>query len=171
MCGMLVSATGGMSFAVGGLCALDAGAEVCGRSPVRTIGGCKRVDIAAQTLELIHDLRKRWLVPFCPDSSTELAQLPEAVSRDPPTEWMELAVDPLLALACDTDELCLQDCQHKLSRTRSLTEPYLWNAKSGRWELGDDIGVLRLSTDFRASGFENIVPKPHHRAPNRTADA
>lgn len=43
---MLVKATGGISRAVGGLCALDAGAEVCGMSPVRTIGGWRRVDIA-----------------------------------------------------------------------------------------------------------------------------
>lgn len=35
-----------MSLAVGGLWALEAGAEVWGRRPVRTIGGCSSVDIA-----------------------------------------------------------------------------------------------------------------------------
>ena len=41
-----MSVTGGISRAVGGLCALEAGAEVWGTRPVRTIGGCRRVDIA-----------------------------------------------------------------------------------------------------------------------------
>ena len=31
---------------VGGLCALEAGADVCGIKPVRTIGGCRSVEIA-----------------------------------------------------------------------------------------------------------------------------
>ena len=44
--GMFVSVTGGMSFAVGGLCALEAGADVCAINPVRTIGGCNNVEIA-----------------------------------------------------------------------------------------------------------------------------
>ena len=35
-----------MSRVVGALCRLEAGANVCGRSPVRTIGGCRRVEIA-----------------------------------------------------------------------------------------------------------------------------
>lgn len=39
-------ATGGMSREVGGLCALDAGAEVWGIRPVRTMGGWSRVEIA-----------------------------------------------------------------------------------------------------------------------------
>jgi hypothetical protein len=43
---IFVRATGGMSRAVGGLCALDAGAEVWGMRPVRTIGGWRSVDIA-----------------------------------------------------------------------------------------------------------------------------
>jgi hypothetical protein len=43
---IFVRATGGMSRAVGGLCALDAGAEVWGMRPVRTIGGWRRVEIA-----------------------------------------------------------------------------------------------------------------------------
>jgi hypothetical protein len=43
---IFVRATGGISRAVGGLCALDGGAEVCGINPVLTIGGCKSVDIA-----------------------------------------------------------------------------------------------------------------------------
>ena len=45
-CGMLVRVTGGMSLDDGALYALDGEAEVCGRSPVRTIGGWRRVDIA-----------------------------------------------------------------------------------------------------------------------------
>ena len=44
--GIFVSVTGGMSFAVGGLWALEAGADIWGRSPVRTIGGCNSVEIA-----------------------------------------------------------------------------------------------------------------------------
>jgi hypothetical protein len=43
---IFVRVTGGISRAVGGLCALDAGAEVCGINPVLTIGGCRSVDIA-----------------------------------------------------------------------------------------------------------------------------
>lgn len=43
---MFVRVTGGISRAVGGLWALEAGADVCGIRPVRTIGGCSRVDIA-----------------------------------------------------------------------------------------------------------------------------
>jgi len=43
---MLVRATGGMSRVVGALCAADAGNDVCGRRPVRTIGGWSRVDMA-----------------------------------------------------------------------------------------------------------------------------
>lgn len=39
-------ATGAISLAVGGLCALEAGAEVCGSRPVRTIGGCNNVEMA-----------------------------------------------------------------------------------------------------------------------------
>lgn len=47
-------------------------------------------------------------IPFWPDSRTAFAQLPEAVSSEPPTEWIELAVDPLLFLVKETDELCLE---------------------------------------------------------------
>jgi hypothetical protein len=47
---IFVRVTGGMSRAVGGLCALDAGAEVCGIKPVRTMGGCRRVDMARMLL-------------------------------------------------------------------------------------------------------------------------
>jgi hypothetical protein len=46
MVGIFVSVTGGISRGVGGLCALDAGADVWGIRPVRTIGGCRSVDIA-----------------------------------------------------------------------------------------------------------------------------
>lgn len=72
-----MSVTGGMSRAVGGLWALEAGGAVCGRRPVRTMGGCSSVEMA-----------------FWPDSKTAFGQL-AAASNDPPTEWMELAVDPL----------------------------------------------------------------------------
>lgn len=67
--GILERVTGGMSFAVGGLWALEAGADVCGTSPVRIIGGWRRVEIA-----------------FWPDSKTALDQLVEEVSRAPPIE-------------------------------------------------------------------------------------
>jgi hypothetical protein len=74
---MFVKVTGGMSRAVGGLCAAEAGAWVCGNSPVRTIGGCSKADIA-----------------FCPDSNKALLpHVPDDVSRDPPTECIELAVE------------------------------------------------------------------------------
>jgi hypothetical protein len=43
----------------------------------------------------------RWMnLPFWPDSDTALAQLLEDVSREPPIEWTELAVEPLLAVGC-----------------------------------------------------------------------
>jgi hypothetical protein len=45
-CSIFVKATGGMSLAVGIRCPLDAGANVCERPPVRTIGGCNKVEIA-----------------------------------------------------------------------------------------------------------------------------
>ena len=44
--GMFVSVTGGISLAVGGFWALKADTAVCGCKPVRTIGACKRVEIA-----------------------------------------------------------------------------------------------------------------------------
>jgi hypothetical protein len=43
---MLVSVTGGISLVLGGLCAEDAGAEVCGSKPVLTIGGWRSVEMA-----------------------------------------------------------------------------------------------------------------------------
>lgn len=46
---MFVRVTGGISLAVGGLCALEAGAETWGRRPVRTMGGCSNVEIATFT--------------------------------------------------------------------------------------------------------------------------
>lgn len=57
--------------------ALEAGGAVWGRRPVRTIGGWRRVEMA-----------------FWPDSNRLWDQFPDA-SSEPPTEWMELAVDPL----------------------------------------------------------------------------
>jgi len=47
-CGIFVSVTGGMSRVVGGFD--DVGAAACGRSPVRTIGGCNNVEIAVRVL-------------------------------------------------------------------------------------------------------------------------
>lgn len=76
---IFVKVTGGMSRVVGGLCEVEDGADVCGRRPVLTIGGCSSVDIA-----------------FCPDSTTAFPQLPNDESSAPPMEWMELAVEPLL---------------------------------------------------------------------------
>ena len=49
------SVTGGMSYIVGGLWPLVAGAEVCGRNPVRAIGGCSNVDIAFQDISSCFD--------------------------------------------------------------------------------------------------------------------
>lgn len=43
------------------------------------------------TMETIASLRDE---PFWPDSWTDAAQLPEAVSKAPPIECIELAVDP-----------------------------------------------------------------------------
>lgn len=43
--GMFVKVTGGMSLVEGSFCAL--GPEPCGRRPVRTIGGWRRVAIAS----------------------------------------------------------------------------------------------------------------------------
>jgi hypothetical protein len=77
---MLLKVTGGMSLVVGGLKpAADADAWVCGSNPVRTIGGCNRVEMAL------------WLV-----SRTELPRL-VLVSKVPPIEPMEamLAALPL----------------------------------------------------------------------------
>jgi hypothetical protein len=45
-CGMFVSVTGGISLVLGGLCAEEAGADVCGRRPVLTMGGCSSVEMA-----------------------------------------------------------------------------------------------------------------------------
>lgn len=84
---MLVKATGGISREVGGLCALEAGAEVCGNSLVRTIGGCSNVEIA-----------------FWPDSKTALPHAADEVSNDPPTECIELAVELLRGRGCDVWE-------------------------------------------------------------------
>jgi hypothetical protein len=77
---MLLKVTGGMSLVVGGLKpAADADACVCGSSPVRTMGGCSRVEMAL------------WLV-----SQTELPRL-DLVSKVPPIEPIEamLAALPL----------------------------------------------------------------------------
>lgn len=63
-----------------------------------------------------------------------LLQLPW--SNAPPTECKELAVEPRLVLT----EPCLP----------------LWNGKSVRWVSGD-VGEARLSTDFRAAGFEYMM--------------
>jgi hypothetical protein len=52
---MFERVTGGMSRVVGALWVADAGMEVCGRRPVRTIGGWRRVEIASEsglTLEI-----------------------------------------------------------------------------------------------------------------------
>lgn len=49
---MVVSVTGGISLVLGGLWAEDAGAEVCGSRPVRTIGGCRSVEIAVEETRL-----------------------------------------------------------------------------------------------------------------------
>ena len=77
---MLLKVTGGMSLVVGGLKpAADADASVCGSSPVRTMVGCSRVEMAL------------WLVP-----QTELPRL-DLVSKVPPIEPIEamLAALPL----------------------------------------------------------------------------
>lgn len=69
---MLLKVTGGMSLVVGALNpAADAVACVCGRSPVRTIGGCSNEEIAL------------WLA-----SRTVLPRL-LLMSRAPPMEPMD----------------------------------------------------------------------------------
>jgi len=65
-----------MSRVVGGRWALEAGGAACGRRPVRTMGGWRRVEMA-----------------FWPDSTRPWDQFTET-SSEPPTEWMELAVEP-----------------------------------------------------------------------------
>lgn len=88
---MFVSVTGGMSFEVGGLCALEAGAEVWGISPVRTIGGCNRVEIARLVSFWAKQIFYAYLVPFWPYSLTPCEC--KAVSNVPPIECIELAVE------------------------------------------------------------------------------
>lgn len=131
---MFVRVTGGMSRAVGGLCALDAGAEVWGTKPVRTIGGWRSVDMATDMLAS-SQCRGAYNTPFCPDSNTVSPQFPW--SNAPPTECIEPAVEGL----------------------RELTEPCLlpvWKGKSGRCVCGE-VGDERLSMDLRAPGFEYMV--------------
>lgn len=71
------------------------GAEVWGKSPVRTIGGCSSVEMAATaSVEFIQVSRRRENSPFCEDSATVLAHVPGDESRAPPIECMELAKDP-----------------------------------------------------------------------------
>ena len=77
---------------------LDAGAEVCGRSPVRTIGGCSRVEIAvevqlANISSCTDHLRG---IPFWPDSPTDSDQLLDEISKAPPTEEIDPVADPRL---------------------------------------------------------------------------
>lgn len=63
------------------------------------MGGWSRVDMADDLS--VRTEGKGYLeriVPFCPDSSTAVAQLLDEVSREPPTECMELAVEPRLAV-------------------------------------------------------------------------
>lgn len=55
---------------------MEAGAEVWGSRPVRTMGGWSRVEMA-----------------FWPDSRTASPQVPLELSREPPMECMELAVE------------------------------------------------------------------------------
>ena len=90
---IFVRVTGGISRAVGGLCALDAGAEVCGINPVLTIGGCRSVDIA-RSCQLPKNQEQSWILPFWPDSLSPCQF--DAVSSVPPIECIELAVEPRL---------------------------------------------------------------------------
>lgn len=53
---MFDSVTGGIARVVGGLWALDAGVEMCGRS---TIGGCNNVQIAFQILAYTLNIYER----------------------------------------------------------------------------------------------------------------
>lgn len=70
-----MSVTGGMSRTVGALCTADEARADCGISPVRTIGGDRREDIALCASSLI------WLKLFC-----------VAVSRVPPIDVATLAM-------------------------------------------------------------------------------
>ena len=91
---MLVKATGGMSLAEGSFCAL--GPDPGDGIPVRTTGGWRRVAIAVakthQSLnhrEIAFDLHE----PLLPASAIE--SLPcVAVSKTPPMDVIELAVEP-----------------------------------------------------------------------------
>jgi hypothetical protein len=73
---------------------LEVGAEVCGRWPVRTIGGWSRVEIAINPISHWHGAHDNEYIPFCPDSLTECVQLLLVVSNAPPIEVIELAVEP-----------------------------------------------------------------------------
>lgn len=91
-----MSVTGGMSRVEGGLCVAEAGAEVCAMSPVRTIGGCKSVEIALRNQlakPRIICLLKKDQLPFLPVSITVPSFDCDEISRDPPTELVVLAID------------------------------------------------------------------------------
>lgn len=60
---------------------LEAGAEVWARRPVRTMGGCRRVEIAAASISWRTWLHRLAYIPFWPDSRTASDQLDEVVSK------------------------------------------------------------------------------------------
>lgn len=91
---MFVRVTGGMSLAEGSFCAL--GPEACDRRPVRTIGGCRRVAMASHSRDqyLFANVTNQELhEPLLPASAME-SLLCVAVSKTPPIDVIELAVEP-----------------------------------------------------------------------------
>lgn len=103
---MLVSVTGGISRAVGGLWALEGGTEVWGTRPVRTMGGCRRVDMAMHVSD--YPRSDALNVPFRLVSCTP-CQLNE-VSSVPPTECVE-CVD-------------CTECVERIERMELAVEPF-----------------------------------------------
>ena len=91
---MLVRVTGGMSLVEGIFCAL--GPAACGARLVRTIGGWRRVAIASNSrdqYEHNHLTNQEWDEPLSLASAIE--SLPcVAVSKTPPIDVIELAVEP-----------------------------------------------------------------------------
>jgi hypothetical protein len=97
-----------MSLEVGGLCPLDGGGVRCARRPVRTIGGCRRVDMADWGSMISNATARLGVlseesvedIPFCPSSRTGWDHEPDDGSKSPPmdpaVEWMELAFEPRL---------------------------------------------------------------------------
>ena len=91
---MLVSVTGGMSRAEGAFCKVCG--AVWGKSPVRTMGGCSRVEIAKVVLISKGNRPVQAFQsyqPLLPSSAIEPLSPWAAVSNTPPREVTEPAKD------------------------------------------------------------------------------